>query len=78
MIIGGDGKFLKSFNIVGRGVLTPYFRKSPLILATPPPLFKFCPTRIMLIEIVEMNKTHTQTHTLAKHLEKDNTGKGEL
>ena len=41
----GDGKFLKSLYIVDKGVLTPYFAKTPYIaypciyiLSTPPPL----------------------------------------
>ena len=33
--MGGDGKFLKSLHIVGRGVLTPIFYEDSLILPTP-------------------------------------------
>ena len=32
----GDGKFLKSLNIVDRGVLTPLFYEDPTILPIPP------------------------------------------
>ena len=41
----GDGTFVKSLYIVGRGVLTSYFMKIPLILPTPlPPLFQILTT----------------------------------
>ena len=33
----GDGKFVKSLYIVGRGVLTSYFMKIPLVFPNPPP-----------------------------------------
>ena len=33
---GGDGKLLKSFDIVDRGVPTPLFYKDPTILPIPP------------------------------------------
>ena len=39
---GRDGKFLKSLQIVGRGVLIPLFYEDPLYSL--PSFFKFCPT----------------------------------
>ena len=39
---GRDGKFLKSLQIVGRGVLIPLFYEDPL--HSLPSFFKFCPT----------------------------------
>ena len=43
VLLWGDGKFLKSLYIVDKGVLTPYFAKTPYIaypcihiLSTPP------------------------------------------
>ena len=39
----GEGNFLKSLHIVGRGVLTPYFMKAPYIVC-PLPLFQILST----------------------------------
>ena len=39
---GGDGKFLKSLQIVGRRVLTTLFYEDPLYCL--PSFFRFCPT----------------------------------
>ena len=39
---GRDGKFLKSLQIVDRGVLIPLFYEDPLYSL--PSFFKFCPT----------------------------------
>ena len=39
----GEGNFLKSLHIVGRGVLTPYFMKTPYIVC-PLPLLQILST----------------------------------
>ena len=43
VVLCGDGKFLRSLYIVGRGVLTPLFYEDPLY-CQPPSFLQFCPT----------------------------------
>ena len=41
VVLCGDGKFLRSLYIVGRGVLTPLFYEDPPYIANPPPFSNF-------------------------------------